>query len=100
MMVRAYTLSHGERRTFPVIKDLMVDRSAFDRVIQSGGYVSTTTGGVEDANSLPIYKDLLMQYGCCRVYLLWCLCLPLCPKMLQGCTVAKVSHPSNLQKVK
>ena len=43
-------------KAFPVIKDLMVDRSAFDRVIQSGGYVSTTTGGVEDANSLPIYK--------------------------------------------
>ena len=41
-----------ESESFSVIKDLMVNRSAFDRVIQAGGYVSTTTGGVEDANSL------------------------------------------------
>ncbi len=42
---------------FPVIKDLMVDRSAFDKIIQAGGYVSVNTGGVPDANAIPIPKD-------------------------------------------
>jgi succinate dehydrogenase / fumarate reductase iron-sulfur subunit len=41
---------------FPVIKDLMVDRSAFDRIIQAGGYVSVNTGNAVDANALPIEK--------------------------------------------
>ena len=39
---------------FPVIKDLMVDRSAFDRIIQAGGYISANTGGAADGNALPI----------------------------------------------
>lgn len=42
---------------FPVIKDLMVDRSAFDKIIQAGGYVSVNTGGIPDANVIPIPKD-------------------------------------------
>lgn len=42
--------------SFPVIKDLVTDRSAFDRIIQSGGYVSINTGGVPDANELAIPK--------------------------------------------
>jgi succinate dehydrogenase / fumarate reductase iron-sulfur subunit len=41
-------------RAFKVIKDLMVDRSAFDAVIQSGGYISVNTGGAQDANTIPI----------------------------------------------
>jgi len=41
-------------KAFPVIKDLVVDRSAFDRIIQSGGYVSVNTGGVPDGNAIPI----------------------------------------------
>lgn len=41
---------------FPIIKDLMVDRSAFDRVIQAGGFVSVNTGNAVDANSIPIPK--------------------------------------------
>lgn len=43
-------------RAFPVIKDLMVDRSAFDRVVQAGGYISVNTNNAQDANSLPIDK--------------------------------------------
>ncbi len=39
---------------FPIVKDLIVDRSAFDRIIQAGGYVSINTGGAPDANALPI----------------------------------------------
>src|SRR5690554_4230718 len=41
---------------FPVIKDLTVDRSAFDRIQQAGGYVSVNTGGVPDANAIPVPK--------------------------------------------
>ena len=44
-------------KAFPVIKDLMVNRSAFDRVIQAGGYVSINTGGTPDANSIRIPKS-------------------------------------------
>src|SRR5579872_1771906 len=42
---------------FPVIKDLIVDRSAFDRIIQAGGYISVNTGNAQDANNLPVDKD-------------------------------------------
>ncbi len=42
---------------FPVIKDLVVDRSAFDRIIQSGGYVSVNTGNAVDGNAIPIDKN-------------------------------------------
>ena len=41
---------------FPVIRDLMVDRGAFDKIMQAGGYVSVNTGGVPDANAIPIQK--------------------------------------------
>jgi succinate dehydrogenase / fumarate reductase, iron-sulfur subunit len=43
-------------RAFPVIKDLVIDRSAFDKIIQAGGYVSVSTGGVPDANAIPVSK--------------------------------------------
>lgn len=55
-------------RAFPVIKDLVVDRSAFDRVIQSGGYISVSTGGTPDANAIPVPKDdadLAMDAAAC-----------------------------------
>lgn len=42
---------------FPIIKDLMVDRSSFDRIVQAGGYISINTGNAVDGNSLPIRKD-------------------------------------------
>ncbi len=45
-------------KAFPVIKDLMVDRSGFDKILQAGGYVSVNTGGVPDANSIPIKKEI------------------------------------------
>lgn len=44
-------------KAFPVIRDLVVDRSAFDRIIQSGGYVSVNTGGTPDANCLPVPRN-------------------------------------------
>jgi succinate dehydrogenase / fumarate reductase, iron-sulfur subunit len=44
-------------KAFPVIKDLIVDRTSFDRIIQAGGYVSVNTGNAVDANSLPVEKE-------------------------------------------
>ena len=44
-------------KAFPVIKDLMVDRSAFDRIIQAGGYISVNTGNAVDGNAIPIEKE-------------------------------------------
>ena len=43
-------------KAFPIIKDLVVDRSAFDRIIQAGGYISVNTGAAQDANSIPVPK--------------------------------------------
>jgi succinate dehydrogenase / fumarate reductase iron-sulfur subunit len=45
-------------KAFPVIKDLVVDRSAFDRIIQAGGYISVNTGNAPDANEIPISKEI------------------------------------------
>ncbi len=45
-------------RAFPLIKDLVVDRSAFDRMLQAGGYVSVNTGAAPDANAIPIAKPI------------------------------------------
>lgn len=45
-------------QAFPIIKDLVVDRSAFDRIIQAGGYISVNTGQAQDGNAIPIEKDL------------------------------------------
>lgn len=42
---------------FPLIKDLMIDRSSFDRIIQAGGFISVNTGGPQDANNIPIAKQ-------------------------------------------
>jgi len=55
-------------RAFPVIRDLMVDRYAFDKLIQEGGYVSVNTGSGTDANSIPVkkeYADLSMDAAAC-----------------------------------
>jgi succinate dehydrogenase / fumarate reductase, iron-sulfur subunit len=45
-------------KAFPIIKDLVIDRSAFDRIIQAGGFVSVKTGGAAEANSIPIPKPV------------------------------------------
>ncbi|MFC0264322.1 succinate dehydrogenase/fumarate reductase iron-sulfur subunit [Fontibacter flavus] len=55
------TIEPWRASAFPVLKDLVVDRSAFDRIIQAGGYVSVNTGGVPDANEIPIPKTVADQ---------------------------------------
>ena len=51
------TIEPWRAAPFPVLRDLVVDRSAFDRVIQAGGYVSVSTGGAPDGNAIPIPKE-------------------------------------------
>lgn len=51
------TIEPWRASAFPVIKDLVVDRSAFDRIQQAGGYISVNTGAVPDANAIPVPKE-------------------------------------------
>jgi succinate dehydrogenase / fumarate reductase iron-sulfur subunit len=78
---------------FPIIKDLVVDRSAMDRVIASGGFVSTNTGSPQDANCIPVSKekaDLAMDAAAC----IGCgACAAACKNAsLMLFTSAKISH--------
>jgi succinate dehydrogenase / fumarate reductase iron-sulfur subunit len=50
------TLEPWRADAFPIVKDLVVDRSAFDRIIQAGGYTSVNTGGAPDANAIPVAR--------------------------------------------
>ena len=78
---------------FPVIKDLMVDRAAFDRIIESGGYITAQTGGAPDANLIPVPKtvaDAAMDAAEC----IGCgACVAACPNGAANLfTAAKVAH--------
>ncbi len=62
------TIEPWRAKPFPIIKDLVVDRSAFDRIIQAGGFVSVSTGGTPDGNALPVPKtdaDQAMDAAAC-----------------------------------
>jgi succinate dehydrogenase / fumarate reductase iron-sulfur subunit len=88
-------------RAFPVVKDLIVDRSAFDRVIAAGGYVGVSTGGAPDGNSLPIAKseqDRAMDAAAC----IGCgACVAACPNASAMLFVAaKVGHLGRLPQGK
>ena len=52
------TIEPWRAQAFPVLKDLVCDRGAFDRVIQAGGFVSVNTGGTPDANAIPVPKEI------------------------------------------
>ena len=52
------TIEPWRAKAFPVIKDLVVDRSAFDRIIAAGGYISVNCGGAPDGNTIPIAKEV------------------------------------------
>jgi succinate dehydrogenase / fumarate reductase iron-sulfur subunit len=80
-------------KAFPVIKDLVVDRSAFDRIISSGGYVSVSTGSAPDGNAIPVPKidaDQSMDAAAC----IGCgACVASCPNASASLfTGAKISH--------
>lgn len=78
---------------FPIIRDLVVDRSALDRIIAAGGYVSVETGSAPDANAIPIEKaksDAAFDYAAC----IGCgACIAACPNASASLfTAAKISH--------
>lgn len=80
-------------RAFPIIKDLIVDRSALDKIIQAGGYISVNTGSAIEANAIPVPKDvaeLSMDAAAC----IQCgACVAQCPNgAAQLFTAAKVGH--------
>jgi succinate dehydrogenase / fumarate reductase, iron-sulfur subunit len=83
-------------KAFPVVKDLVVDRSSFDRVVQAGGYVSVNTGGAPDANAVPVPKkeaDLAMDAAAC----IGCgACVAACPNaaamLFIGAKVSQLRH--------
>ncbi len=78
---------------FPIIKDLMVDRSAFDRIVESGGFITAPTGGAPDANLIPVPKavsDAAMDAAQC----IGCgACVAACPNGAANLfTGAKIAH--------
>jgi succinate dehydrogenase / fumarate reductase iron-sulfur subunit len=87
------TIEPWRAHAFPVIKDLVVDRGALDRIIQAGGYVSASTGSAPDGNAIPVAKDaadLAMDAAAC----IGCgACVAACPnRSAMLFTAAKVSH--------
>lgn len=87
------TIEPFRARAFPILKDLVIDRSAFDRIISKGGYTSVNAGSAQDANALPIPKDkaeLAMDAAAC----IGCgACVAACPNASASLFVgAKVSQ--------
>jgi succinate dehydrogenase / fumarate reductase iron-sulfur subunit len=84
-------------RAFPVIKDLVVNRAALDRIIAAGGFISAATGGAQDANTIPVPKqdaDDAMDAAAC----IGCgACVAACPNGSASLfTSAKISHLGSL----
>jgi succinate dehydrogenase / fumarate reductase iron-sulfur subunit len=87
------TVEPWRSKAFPVIKDLVVDRSAFDRIVQAGGFISARTGSAPEANAIPVAKetaDLAMDAAEC----IGCgACVAACPNGAAMLFVAaKISH--------
>ena len=87
------TIEPWRAKAFPVIKDLVVDRTALDRIISAGGYISVNTGAAPDANTIPVAKDKsdrAFDYASCIA----CgACVAACPNASASLfTAAKVSH--------
>ena len=91
------TIEPWRAGAFPVIRDLVVDRSAFDRIIAAGGYISAPTGSAPDGNAIPVAKDdadLAMDAAAC----IGCgACVAACPNASAMLfTAAKVDHLGRL----
>ena len=80
-------------RSFPILKDLSVDRSAFDRIIQAGGYISVSTGQAVDGNSIPVEKEAASMAFDSATCIGCGACVAACPNgSAMLFTSAKVSH--------
>lgn len=87
------TVEPWRATAFPVIKDLVVDRSSFDRIIQSGGYISVNTGQAVDGNAIPIEKDVALKAFDAATCIGCGACVSACPNgSAMLFTSAKVSH--------
>ena len=85
--------AHG----FPIVKDLVVDRSAFDRIIQAGGYISIRTGSATEANETPVAKDVADRAMDAAECIGCGACVAACPNASASLfTSAKISHLSLL----
>jgi succinate dehydrogenase / fumarate reductase iron-sulfur subunit len=91
------TIEPWRAKAFPVVKDLCVDRSAFDRIIQAGGFVGVNTGGAPDGNSLPVPK-LKQEVAMDAAECIGCgACVAACPNASGMLFLsAKVSHLGHL----
>jgi len=82
---------------FPVLKDLVVDRTALDRIIQAGGYISIRTGSAPEANEMPIAKEIADQAMDAAECIGCGACVAACPNASASLfTAAKISHLSLL----
>jgi succinate dehydrogenase / fumarate reductase, iron-sulfur subunit len=80
-------------RAFPVLKDLMVDRSAFDRIISSGGYISISAGSAPDGNAIPVPKESAEQSMDAAACIGCGACVAACPNASASLfTAAKIAH--------
>ncbi|MFL5564717.1 MAG: succinate dehydrogenase/fumarate reductase iron-sulfur subunit, partial [Gemmatimonadaceae bacterium] len=80
-------------KAFRVIKDLTVDRSALDRIIQAGGYISAPTGGSQDANSILVPKENVDRAMDAAACIGWGACVAACPNASASLfTAAKITH--------
>jgi succinate dehydrogenase / fumarate reductase iron-sulfur subunit len=87
------TVEPYRAKAFPVIKDLVVDRSAFDRIIQSGGYISVNTGQAVDGNAIPVEKDVAVKAFDAATCIGCGACVAACPNgSAMLFTSAKISH--------
>lgn len=87
------TIEPFRAKAFPVIKDLVVDRTSFDRIIQAGGYVSVNTGAAPDGNAIPIEKDDSSKAFDAAACIGCGACVAACPNASAMLFVsAKVSH--------
>jgi succinate dehydrogenase / fumarate reductase iron-sulfur subunit len=95
------TIEPFRAKAFPVIKDLAVDRSSFDRIIQAGGYVSVNTGQAQDANAIPVEKSLASSAMDAAECIGCGACVAACPNASAMLfTSAKVSHLAQLPQGK
>lgn len=87
------TIEPWRASAFPVIKDLVVDRSAFDRIIQAGGYISVNTGQAQDGNAIPIEKEQASESMDAATCIGCGACVAACPNASAMLfTSAKVAH--------
>jgi succinate dehydrogenase / fumarate reductase iron-sulfur subunit len=95
------TVEPWRASAFPIIKDLVVDRSAFDRIIEAGAYISSKTGTAPEANAIPIPKDIADKAMDAAACIACGACVATCKNSSAALfTSAKINHLNNLPQGK